>query len=273
MRQLARGLDAQPAAYRAFFVKKRRALLQAEREREYLPLPPPRDGEDGYARLFGRQFPNYVRYFEGLVLLVDLRDATRRVSVHSAAVPLTLENVIRVFKHRVGPQPMYGEGYDPEPTWLCPKQPLEPAASAVLEPPPASNEAGQSLRLHFTLTLYDKRTRAMATLGAGEAGYHTLNPTMGPAFPGLERQKALRGEGACFLANVPLAAWFFVGQADAEERGGGGWQLAGFGVEIAHRDVSPPILQLAEDERLMADVSQFRCLHQVFKHELLWVSE
>lgn len=265
MRQLARGLDAQPAAYRAFFVKKQQALLQAERERDY--LHPPRDFYDG---LFGQQFRRYVRYFEGLVLLVDLRDATRKASVHSAAIPLTLENVCRVFQRQVWPQPMYGDDFDPEPTLFCPKAPLEPAAGAVLQPPDGA-------RLHFTLTLYDKRTKAMATLGAGPAIYNARAETMGPNFGGLANQKALSGEGACFLENVPLTAWFFVGQTPApavganEGQQGGAWQLAGFGLEIAHADMSPPILQLEEDEHLMADFAQFRCLHQVFRHELLWV--
>lgn len=303
MRQMARGLDAQPQAYRAFYVKNRRALhqvresdtlvlnsakpffpcrvahtyahahhlsirlntYQARRQRDHLACPPGTTArQNNKAEATIRR---YARYFEGLVLFVDVRDPSRQASVYSTAIRLTVENVGRVFHREVG------RGQRPEEHFFKPPKaegaPLDEAARDLLE------DKEESM-LCVDLTLYDGRTKAMATLSSGAVDSEPALYAMGPDFQTAgRRRRVLAGDGAEFLSAVWVCAWLFVGERQ------GAWHLEGLAVEVQHKlarahppsDATAGTAQdaAAPDEALRSRVALLRCLYHIFRHELLWV--
>jgi hypothetical protein len=276
MRQLARGLDEQPHSYRKFFVKNRRSLYHARRESEHLHRSHPTDDQQQHAL---SAITRYTRYFQSLVLLVDVRDETTGASVFSKAIPLTCGNVATLFKPKIHARSHYAAAgaSSIEKALFCPRRPLEAAASALLaddeEQPGEPEEA--SKRLRFDLTLYNKRTKAMATLGSGTAEATPVHGLFGPRFQPTGRRFAFFGEGAEFLSAVPLFAWFFVEEdigegSAAAAKGSAKWLLQCLAIEVVYTEQGT-LVETPDRGTEQLDAGLFRCLYDAFRHELVWV--
>lgn len=270
MQQLHQCLSAQPDAYRRFFFKNRLSAYEA--------------GIEAAACAFYKHEKTiaeglYARFFQELILFVDLRHATTGKPLHSMAVSLNLSNVRKLFKREVHKSEYYTTTTNE--TAAQQQQQQQPKGNFFMldehELDISINLAeGESVR--FDLRLFNTKTKTMAMLGQGlaeeDADYQGYGPppTAGGGEDGgdaLGPHRCFFGEGAEFLCAVPLFAWLFASSSASSsscEEGKGMKKLTlhALTLEVTYVDTVVDEASRPQDELL-------ECLHQIFRKALVWV--
>lgn len=278
MEQLGYCLDAQPDAYRCFYFKNRRSAYEAQFERAMGgrlggPAAAAASGRGrgsaadeaaaARAAALARARRQYLAsFFQDLLLFVDLRHGVSGKPLHSMAIPLTLENVRKLFKADMRESTEYEEAFVGESFLVQEGMDLDLGDDDAEALAAAVEGAGGAGGVRFDLTLFHKKSKTMALLGQGQADVDQRVAGYGPRFGGNDADKKecrFFGEGAEFLCAVPLFAWVFA-SASADHRR---MTLHALAIEVHYVDTADTSVR-PQDELL-------ECLHQIFRKELVWV--